>query len=171
MALKQTILAFLSRQSLSGYEVAKEFAEGFGSCFWKASQQRLTYEAIPQAGRLDKKIYSITEQGLKELTDWLVLPSEPTAIREDLGVMGLAAHLVPHEVMVREIERRRQLHANMVLHVKKMDDHFARNLESLELKDLYMHLIIRRAIRYQEDWVGWCDEVLEAIAQVVKPKN
>jgi DNA-binding PadR family transcriptional regulator len=184
MALKQTILAFLSRQSLSGYEVAKEFAEGFGSCFWKASQQQiyaelaklekqgsLTYEAIPQAGRLDKKIYSITEQGLTELTDWLVLPSEPTAIREDLGVMGLAAHLVPHQVMVHEIERRRQLHTNMVLHVKKMDDHFARNLESLELKDLYMHLIIRRAIRYQEDWVGWCDEVLDAIAQVVKPKN
>jgi hypothetical protein len=56
----------------------------------------------------------------------------------------------------------------MVLHVKKMDEHFAKNLESLELKDLYMHLIIRRAIRYQEDWVGWCDEVLEAIAKSVK---
>jgi hypothetical protein len=65
----------------------------------------------------------------------------------------------------------------MALHVKKMDEHFAKNLESLELKDLYMHLIIRRAIRYQEDWVSWCDEVLEAIAQAVKtqktsrPKN
>jgi len=181
MALKHTILAFLSRQSLSGYEVAKEFAEGFGSCFWKASQQQIyaelaklekqgsvTYEAIPQAGRLDKKIYSITEQGLKELTDWLVQPTEPTAMREDLGVMGLAAHLIPYQVTVREIERRRQLHANMALHVKKMDEHFARNLESLELKDLYMHLIIRRAIRYQEDWVAWCDEVLEAIAKSAK---
>jgi hypothetical protein len=81
--------------------------------------------------------------------------------------MGLAAHLVPYQVTVCEIERRRQLHANMVLHVKKMDDHFARNLESLELKDLYMHLIIRRAIRYQEDWVGWCDEVLDAIGSSV----
>jgi len=64
MALKHTILAFLSRQPLSGYEVAKEFAEGFGRCFWKASQQQvyaelskleqqgcLTYEAIAQPGR------------------------------------------------------------------------------------------------------------------------
>jgi hypothetical protein len=29
-----------------------------------------------------------------------------------------------------------------------------------------MHLIIRRAIRYQEDWVAWCDEALEAIDRV-----
>jgi DNA-binding PadR family transcriptional regulator len=184
MALKHTILAFLSRQSLSGYEVAKEFAEGFGSCFWKASQQQVyaelakleqqgnvSYEAIPQSGRLDKKIYSITDLGKKELTEWLTKPSEPTAIREDLGVMGLAGHLVPHQVITREVERRRQLHAGMVVQVKMMDEYFAHNLESLELKDLYMHLIIRRAIRYQEDWVGWCDEVLEAIAQTVKAKK
>jgi DNA-binding PadR family transcriptional regulator len=180
MALKHTILAFLSRQPLSGYEVAKEFAEGFGGCFWKASQQqvyaelakleqqgRVTYEAIPQAGRLDKKIYSITTAGQKELIDWLAQPTEPTAIREDLGVMGLAGHLVPSQVVVREIERRQKLHREMAQHLKKMDEHFVKNLDALELKDLYMHLVIRRAIRYQEDWVAWCDESLEAIGLVV----
>ncbi len=176
MALKHTILAFLSRQPLSGYDVAKEFAEGFGSCFWKTSQQQVyaeltkleqqgyvTYEAIPQPGRLDKKIYAITDIGLQELTTWLTQPSEPTAIREDLGVMGLAGHLVPVEVVMREIARRRQLHADMVQHVLRLDAYFAQHLESLAMKDLYMHLIIRRAIRYQQDWVAWCDEALEAI--------
>ncbi len=181
MALKHTILAFLSRQPLSGYEVAKELAEGFGSCFWKASQQQVyaeltkleqqgsvIFEAIPQPGRLDKKIYSITHQGLQELTEWLTQPSEPTAIREDLGVVGLAGHLVAVEVVIREMERRRQLHAEMVQQIEKLDQHFAQNLDSLELKDLYMHLIIRRAIRYQKEWVAWCDEALQAIKQAVK---
>ena len=181
MALKHTILAFLSRQPLSGYDVAKEFAEGFGSCFWKASQQQVyaeltkleqqgsvTYEAISQPGRLDKKIYSITNQGLQELTEWLTKPSEPTPIREDLGVIGLAGHLVSPEVVLREMARRRQLHADMVQQVKKLDEYFAQHLEALELKDLYMHLIIRRAIRYQSEWVAWCDEALQAIEQAVK---
>lgn len=180
MALKHTILAFLSRQPLSGYEVTKEFTEGFGGCFWKASQQQVyaelakleqqgcvTYEAIPQAGRLDKKIYSITPTGHQALVDWLSQPTEPTAIREDLGVMGLAGHLVPDQVVYHEIERRQKLHREMAQHLKKMDEYFAKHLESLELKDLYMHLIIRRAIRYQEDWVAWCDEALEAIDRVV----
>ncbi|KAM3093737.1 PadR family transcriptional regulator [Phormidesmis sp. 146-35] len=181
MALKHTILAFLSRQPLSGYDVAKEFAEGFGSCFWKASQQQIyaeltkleqqgsvTYEAIPQPGRLDKKIYSITEQGQQELLDWLIKPCEPAAIREDLGVMGLAGHLVPSQVVIREIARRRQLHVEMVQQVEKLDQHFAQQLDSLDLKDLYMHLIIRRGIRYQKEWVAWCDEALQAIEQAVK---
>ena len=180
MALKHTILAFLSRQPLSGYDVAKEFAEGFGSCFWKASQQQVyaeltklvqhdnvTYEAIPQPGRLDKKIYSITEQGQQELLNWLTKPCQPTAIREDLGVMGLAGHLVSSQVVIREIERRRQLHVEMVQQVKKLDEHFAQHIDSLELKDLYMHLIIRRGIRYQEDWVAWCNESLQAINQAL----
>lgn len=180
MALKHTILAFLSRQPLSGYEVAKEFVEGFGGCFWKASQQQVyaelrkleqqeyvTYEAIPQPGRLDKKIYSITDQGQKELIAWLKQPTEPSAIREDLGVMGLAGHLVSNQVVSREIERRQKLHTQNAQHLKEMDEHFAKNLDALELKDLYMHLIIRRAIRYQEDWIAWCDESLEAIARIV----
>ncbi|WP_008319552.1 PadR family transcriptional regulator [Leptolyngbya sp. PCC 6406] len=180
MALKHTLLAFLSRQPLSGYEVAKEFAEGFGGCFWKASQQQvyaelrkleqqgsITYEAIPQPGRLDKKIYAIAPQGQQELLDWLNQPTEPTAIREDLGIMGLAGHLVDCQVIRREIERRRQLHAAMAQQARTMDEHFAKNLESLQLKDLYMHLIIRRAIRYQEDWVAWCDESLQAIERSV----
>jgi len=180
MTLKHTILAFLSRQPLSGYDVTKEFTEGFGGCFWKASQQqvyaelakleqqgRVTYEAIPQAGRLDKKIYSITTEGQKDLVDWLSQPTEPTAIREDLGVMGLAGHLIPSQVVFREIERRQKLHTEMAQHLKKMDEHFAKHLDSLELKDLYMHLVIRRAIRYQEDWVAWCKESLEAIDRAV----
>jgi len=181
MALKHTILAFLSRQSLSGYEIAKEFDEGFGSCFWKASQQQIyaelakleqqgdiSYEAIPQPGRLDKKIYSITEQGQQELIAWLMKPTEPTAIREDLGVMGLAGHLVPAPAIVRELERRRQLHAEKLLHVRNLDELFAEKLDSLELKDLYMHMVIRRAIRYQEGWVAWCDEAIQAIERAVK---
>lgn len=177
MALRHTILAFVSRQPLSGYEVVKEFAEGFGSCFWKASQQQiyaeltkleqqglLSYEAIPQSGRLDKKIYSINDLGHHELVDWLHKPCEPAAMREDLGVMGLAGHLVSPQVVIREIERRRSLHSEMRNHVKKLDEYFAQHLDVLELKDVYMHLVIRRGIRYQEEWVAWCDEALETIA-------
>jgi DNA-binding PadR family transcriptional regulator len=181
MALKHTILAFLSRQPLSGYDVAKEFAEGFGSCFWKASQQQIyaeltkleqqrnvTYEAIPQPGRLDKKIYSITKQGQQELVDWLTKPCEPAALREDLGVMGLAGHLVAEHIVIREIERRRQLHQETAKQIEKLDEHFAQHLDSLEMKDIYMHLIIRRGIRYQREWVAWCDEALEAINRAIK---
>ncbi|MCC5624990.1 PadR family transcriptional regulator [Nostoc sp. CHAB 5715] len=183
MALKHAILAFLSRQPLSGYEVAKELDEGFGSCFWRASLQQVyvelgkleqqgnvTYEAIPQPGRLDKKIYSLTPQGHKELTNWLMKPTEPATIREDLGVIGLAGHLIDIEVIVCEIERRRQLHLEKVQQIQKLDEQFSHNLESLALRDVYMHLIIRRAIRYHQDWAAWCDEALQLITALPEYK-
>jgi len=184
MALKHTLLAYLARESRSGYELAKEFEDGFGSCFWKASQQQIyaelskleqqgdiTYEAIPQPGRLDKKIYSLSEQGRQQLMAWLLQPTEPTAIREDLGVMGLAGHLVPVAVAQREIERRRQLHLEKVRQMQKLDADFAANQATLDLKDIYMHLIIRRAVRYQEDWVAWCEESLQTISQCVQART
>jgi hypothetical protein len=52
----------------------------------------------------------------------------------------------------------------MCNHVKKLDEYFAQHLNALELKDVYMHLVIRRGIRYQEEWAAWCDEALDAIA-------
>lgn len=184
MALKHAILAFLSRQPLNGYELAKEFEEGFGSCFWKASQQQVyvelgkleqqghvTYNTIPQPGRLDKKIYSITLQGEQELTHWLMKPTEPTTIREDLGVIGLAGHLIDTEVIVREIQRRRQLHLEKAHQMQQLDEQFVENLQFLTPKDLYMHLIIRRAIRYQQDWVAWSDEAIQAITAIKKYKE
>jgi Virulence activator alpha C-term len=82
--------------------------------------------------------------------------------------MGLAGHLVPSAMMIREIERRKQLHQDTAKHIEKLDEYFAQHLDELELKDLYMHLIIRRGIRYQREWVAWCDEALEAIDRAVK---
>jgi len=34
-----------------------------------------------------------------------------------------------------------------------------------------MHLVIRRGIRYQEEWVAWCDEAIQAIGQTVKKQG
>jgi DNA-binding PadR family transcriptional regulator len=184
MALKHTLLAYLARAPLSGYEMAKEFEEGFGSCFWKASQQQvyaelakleqqgdITYTAIPQPGRLDKKIYALAEQGRQQLMAWLMQPTEPTVIREDLGVLGLAGHLVPIEASIKEIERRRQLHLDKLNQMRHLDTSYTDPHTPPELKDVYLHLIIRRAIRYQEDWVAWCEESLATIRQYQELKS
>jgi DNA-binding PadR family transcriptional regulator len=163
MALMHTILALVLKQPQSGYGVAKELAEGFGSCFWKASQQQV-YTELAKLERQGSIIYSISEKGKSELIDWLMKPTEPTVIREDLGVIGLAGHLIPVKLVIQELTRRRQIHSEILNEMHNLDNHFETDLRTLELKDLYMHLVIRRAIRYQEDWVRWCEEAIQAIA-------
>ncbi|NMF86728.1 PadR family transcriptional regulator [Nodosilinea sp. P-1105] len=179
MALSHTILAVLSQQPYSGYDISKRFEEGV-SCFWQASQQQIyrelskmegqgwvTYETVPQAGKPDKKIYSITEAGTAELCRWYAEPSEPTPIREDLLVKVLAAPYVPDGLLVQELHRRRQLHSQRLANYQTKECLYGAipargDIAHADLPPIeqFRYLTLRRGMRYEQDWIDWIDEVL-----------
>ncbi len=83
MPLKHGLLGLLNYQSTTGYELNKTFTESL-DLFWKAQTSQiyreltkmekagwLVSERIVQQTRPNKKIYSITDAGKKELDDWL----------------------------------------------------------------------------------------------------
>jgi DNA-binding PadR family transcriptional regulator len=172
MALSHTILAVLSQQPYSGYDISKRFEESV-SCYWQASQQQIyrelskmehqgwvTYETVPQAGKPDKKIYSITEAGQAELRRWYTEPSEPTPIREDLLVRVLAAPYVPEGLLIDELHRRRQLHSERLANYQAMEDQY-RSVAEPPTVEQFRYLTLRRGMRYEQDWIEWIDEVLD----------
>ncbi|MGA1263145.1 MAG: PadR family transcriptional regulator [Prochlorothrix sp.] len=172
MALAHTILTVLANQPSSGYDISKRFEESV-SCFWKASQQQIyrelakmerqgwvSYETIPQAGKPDKKIYSATEQGLAELLFWFKEPSEPTPIREDLLVKVLAGATVSRSLLRQEVLYRRNWHDRQLYHYREKEALY-HNSSDLPLAEHFRYLTLRRGIRYEQEWIEWCDEVLE----------
>ncbi len=172
MALSHTILAVLCHESLSGYDISKRFEESV-SCYWQASQQQIyrelgkmegqgwvTYETVPQAGKPDKKIYGITPTGRGELDRWYVEPSEPTPIREDLLVKVLAAPFVSEPLLLRELHHRRQLHCQRLAEYQAMEDLYSA-IANPPKAEQFRYLTLRRGIRYEQDWIAWCDEVLD----------
>jgi len=87
MSLKYVILSALSEQSLTGYEITKEFDLVLGN-FWHASHQQVyrelgkladdglaSFEIEVQNGKPDKKLYSVTKAGKEALARWF---DEPT---------------------------------------------------------------------------------------------
>jgi len=178
MSLGHIILSVLSLSPQSGYDLAKKF-DGPVGCYWKASQQQvykelskleekgsICYEAIPQDGRLDKKVYGLTELGTQELIKWIMEPSEPTVIRETLAGKLKAAHLVPRSVIIKDIERRRQIHQEncdrLKAELEGYKQMFDQGLFPAEGK-IYCQIGVNRGIRYEADWVAWCDESLEIL--------
>ncbi len=172
MALLHTILATLAGNSFTGYDLSKYFDESV-SCFWKASQQQIyrelgkmedkgfvTSEIIPQEGKPAKKVYSITDTGIKELIQWMSEASEPTAIREDLLVKVRAAYLVSTEVIIQELKRRRQIHEEQLTAYQQKQKEFFPDSEQLSLEDKCFYLTLRRGIRYESEWIEWCDEAI-----------
>jgi len=177
MALAHTILAALSIEPHSGYDLSKQFAENSG-CYWRATQQQIyrelgklenqgmiTSQTIPQDGRPDKKLYSITELGREHLRGWIAQPSEPTPIREELLVKVLAGHLVPRTIVLKELERRRQVHLQQLSIFEDLQQQRCQNLCNLPVEDQCFCLTLRRGIRYETEWVAWCDEAIQLFSK------
>ncbi|MEM8832622.1 MAG: PadR family transcriptional regulator [Cyanobacteria bacterium P01_G01_bin.19] len=179
MALSHTILATLGNDAFSGYDLWKKFTECTNH-YWKASQQQvyrelskletqgaIASEVVSQENRPDKKLYSITAIGKETLTQWIAEPSEPTAVREELLVKVLAANLVSPDIILKELERRHQIHAENLAACREMEREMLREGDFSELSATKkcMYLTLRRGIRYETEWVEWCEEAIAAFSQ------
>lgn len=129
MALSHALLAALSHRAQTGYELARAFDESLGH-FWQASHQQiyrelakleteglLSCELVLQQSRPDRKVYSLTEAGLNELSNWLATPSNPTPNKDELLIRLYAGlHAAPG---VLEAELKRELK----YHQQKLDEY------------------------------------------------
>ena len=172
MALAHTILTTLADSPQTGYDLWKIFEESV-SCFWKATQQQiyrelskmerqglLTSEVVPQQGKPAKKVYSITPEGKKELIFWIHQPSNPTAIREELLVKVRAGYLVESKVIIQELEYRRRLHSEQLAHYLEKEKLFLGYGDKLPFSEKCRYLTLRRGIRYEQEWINWCEEAI-----------
>ncbi|MER3435297.1 MAG: PadR family transcriptional regulator [Leptolyngbya sp. ERB_1_1] len=185
MALNHAILALLIDNPCSGYDLAKDFEQSV-NFFWKATHQQIyrelskledqafvEVEAIEQTGRPDKKLYHITASGKAFLLEWVLKPCDVMAIKEDLLVKLWAAELIPTSnsiqsasiaIIVKEFQRHQQLHRQRLATYEQIQQKFFADLNQLAIAQKYRYLVLRRGIRYEEDYIAWCDEVLELFA-------
>ena len=97
MSVKHAILGLLAGKPLHGYELKAGFDElvpttelNVGQVYTtldRLSRDRLvTHEVVNQAERPDKKVYALTDDGRKELKEWLATPSAlgPEPAQRDL---------------------------------------------------------------------------------------
>jgi DNA-binding PadR family transcriptional regulator len=176
MALTHTILATLGNEALSGYDLWKGFTE-CTSHYWKASQQQvyrelskletqgaIAHEIVSQENRPDKKLYRITPIGKEILTAWIAEPSEPMAVREELLVKVLAAHLVPPTVIIQELKRRQQIHQKKLEACLEKEQEMLATSPELSADRKCIYLTLRRGIRYETEWVDWCEEAIAMLS-------
>lgn len=175
MSLKHTILVMLEAESGTGYDIAKKFQGSFGN-FWNAShqqiyhelgklakQQLVTWKAITQDGKPDKKIYEITDSGIEEIRNWMHTPLPSQKVRDHLMVRMVAAHLIDpmvlHEQIGNHMERcRHKLHTLQEYKTAFFEIAGGKNLQT-EL--IYLSLL--RGIELQESWLVWAEQVQKTL--------
>ena len=134
MRLRHAILGLLSRQPQSGYDLNRTFSSSI-VYFWYADQSQIyrtldrleadgaiSTRVIPQSGRPDRRVHSLTESGRAELDAWLMSPLEPATVKDPLLARVFFAARLGHErvdALLSEAEER-----------------FRRELEELEAIDI-----------------------------------
>lgn len=175
MALAEAILAALSEHPCSGYDLAKKF-DGSVGFFWKATHQQIyreltkledmnfvSVETVHQEGRPDKKLYSVTELGKAHLREWIAKPGEVSPIKDELLVKLFAGYIVPIPTILAELERHRTQHLERLSTYQKIEQEYFQQPQRLPIEKKYVYLTLRQGIRYETQWLEWCDEAMELL--------
>lgn len=180
MSLKHSILALLSPEPKTGYQLSKEIQSSI-TFFWKATHQQIYRELasleqnrlvkhreVAQSNKPDKKIYSVTKEGTKELMRWMKEPSELPAIRDSFMVKLFTGHLTHPEILLEDLRNQKQVHEKRQNQFREAQKKYFQDVSSLSFEEKFQYLTLRRGLLLGEAWLSWCKEVedfLEATSE------
>ena len=165
MSLPYVILTILKDNDSTGYDVTKKLSGTIG-LFWSASHQQVYRELnkmlkmswvnssfFPQQGKPDKKIYSLTEMGVAELTKWVESPIKDQVMRDELSLKIYAAQKINNHNIKKQLHqdlKKRQ--KELLLLRKKLEQ-----VSSIEPLD---ELYIKRNLYVLEADIKWIKQAI-----------
>jgi len=118
MSLPHIILGMLRKKSKSGYDLKKEL-EFTIQYFWEADISRIyrslsemqkkgwvEFETVIQEDSPNKKVYSLTEAGRKELQTWLAEPGKSSGSNNPFLAQLHFSDAIPIEAQLKVMETR-----------------------------------------------------------------
>jgi DNA-binding PadR family transcriptional regulator len=180
MSLRHGLLAALLEGEASGYELSKRFDVSVAN-YWTASPQQLYRElermegeglvdgrVVEQQRRPNKRSFSITETGRRELVAFTGRPARPSAIRDELLVKLAAVDVGDRDaVAVAVRERLEQARGKLAVYARlrehmlvgRGEDEFVASGERIG-----PYLTLLRGISFEQENLVWGDRVLALLA-------
>lgn len=169
--LSYGLLSLLAKKSRSGYELMQHIQP-----FWQAKHSQIypllaqlegmghvEFVHVQQSDKPDKKVYSITEQGMDALRHWITLPTDDPVVRDELALkvysIGLVDKAQARKVLgEREVyyQKKKERFAHLLDNLKQGS---AKSLEELEMHDpeFGMYVLIHKASMKVDADLVWCE--------------
>jgi DNA-binding PadR family transcriptional regulator len=123
MSLFHTLLGILSWHPMTGYEIKKHIDESI-QFFWHAELSQIyptlkdleekgliTAEVIPQDGKPDKRVYSLTPSGSAALLAWLSEPLDKISPNKNVVLLKLFfSGILPKEDLLSQLRIQLEAH-------------------------------------------------------------
>ncbi len=163
VSLAHALLGLINDHPATGYQLKNDF-ENSVNFFWNAtlpqiyrtlnqieSQGWLKAEIETQIGKPNRKVYSLTEEGLDEFHRWLNEPLEPREPKYSALVKVFFANNADPEKFTAHLEEFRSHYENML----KIHE-----IRKAEKESEYGKLTADFGIRTARMIIEWCDEAL-----------
>ncbi|HTX79219.1 MAG TPA: PadR family transcriptional regulator, partial [Longilinea sp.] len=184
MSLEYSLLGFLNFGPMTGYDLKKTLDEST-QFFWHAELSQIypelksleqkgsiTSETLPQDGKPDKKIYSITSKGKEELRAWLSDPlDEAPVIKNKVLLKLFFSGILKKEEICSQL--RCQLEIQHAL-LKRFQQESATRIKSaaqakgMDNPALMWDLVRRYGEAQAEMTVHWLEETLNVVEKTMK---
>jgi hypothetical protein len=123
----------------------------------------VTYREVTQKKRPDKKVYRVTKKGQAELVRWIEDESEIPVSKDELLIKLYVGHLVPSDVLIGQLERRRAAHLSRYKAYKVIEGQQFGSPKGLPLAQKYQYLTLRRGLTYEKGWLSWFNEAIRLL--------
>jgi DNA-binding PadR family transcriptional regulator len=170
--LGYAILGLLSREDLSGYDLTQRMAGRVGY-FWSARHSQIypelarleeggyvTHSVVEQKERPDKKVYRITAGGLDALKEWVIQPTVPRPMRDELTLKAYSVWLADEEKAARLFREEELRHEEQLAHYEElrtwMEEEWREEITSTCSPEFATYATLRRGIGYEREYAGWC---------------
>lgn len=177
MALRYVILSLIAAKPQSGYDIVKSFDQSVGQ-IWQASHQQvyrelgklakdawLEFKREAQTDKPDRKVYTITDEGLQNLKRWIASPVDTPAYRSPILVRMLALPVVGPEALIPAVREARAEYEEKLKSYYAIEQLYSSGNRETGGIDLSLHMALRMAIMITEPMLPWCDESIAALEQ------
>jgi DNA-binding PadR family transcriptional regulator len=177
MSLTHALLTSLLEKASSGFELARRFDKSIGY-FWHATHQQIyrelarmedagwiTSEAAPDGGKTRKRLYQVLPAGESELRRWVLEPSAPTDLRDELMVRLRADAAIGPLGLEPELRRRQALHESRLMAYRFIERRDFPQGSALSREARIQHLILKTGIMYEQAWATWSADALATLEE------
>jgi DNA-binding PadR family transcriptional regulator len=173
-----SILGILSSESRSGYDIKKVIEMSIGH-FWAESYGQIyptlkmlidegliTITEGSDSGKLERKVYSITEKGTEELKRWLNETVEEISLaRNELLLKLFFGSRIPAEKNIGHIINYRK---RLEKELEMFDDiaELINRTNDKQTSTVYQYLTLKHGQAICEALIRWCDDSVNALKEL-----
>lgn len=175
MSLKHALLGFLRRKPQTGYALKTEQFDKSVAYFWPADQTQIyktldkmvedglaTSKIEVQLDRPNRKIYSITAQGSRELEQWLCEPGKPPVDRDPLLVQLFFSEFIDADDMLSVLKSAKSEYQAQLKQLRSID--IAPVAKCGEGRELAARLTLELGLKSKQAYLDWLDQAIDAIS-------